>query len=696
MKTVWVLTLFLHCALSEKFEVLGPGAPVVATFGSDVVLPCSVRRLDDQSSLSAVDMNIKWTRPDWGDALVHLYENHKEINTRQIPHYRGRKALFTEELQNGNVSLRLSDVNTRDEGEYGCSVESESWFNEVSFNLTVEVIGERPVISVEKYDIISEQFSLLCESKGWFPQPDLQWLNSKGEIQTAGDPEIQSHADLFNVKRRFTVHKNHIDTFYCRATLGEHTKEEQIKPNIFYVIGERPVISVEKYDSDSELFSLLCESKGWRPQPDLQWLNSKGENQTAGVPEIQSHADLFNVKRRFTVHKNHIDTFYCRATLGEHEEEEQIKPNVFYVVGERPVISVEKYDSDSEQFSLLCESKGWRPQPDLQLLNSKGENQTAGVPEIQSHADLFNVKRCFTVHKNHIDTFYCRATLGEHKKEEQIKPNVFYDFLPMPTGAKVGIGLAVVSLIAIVAGIAFYKYKERKRKEEEERWKRERKEKEELKRVILALGKPEEEQPGDSSVEMILLRPEEEQPGDSSVEMILLRPEEEQPGDSSVEMILLRPEEEQPGVSSLTTALLKDLRKVPLQELREKLRRLLESRSRALLRDKGLTEISCTVLASALSSENSNLTELDLSENKLQDSGVKKLCEGQRSPNCKLQKSGVKKLCEGLKSNSCKLQKLTALFLTAPNVFSDGYKARLTRFSSQKEALMTMASYVTP
>uniref|UniRef100_A0A3B4CWS4 Ig-like domain-containing protein n=1 Tax=Pygocentrus nattereri TaxID=42514 RepID=A0A3B4CWS4_PYGNA len=239
MKTVWLLTLVLHCALSEMFEVLCPGSPVVAVAGSDVVLPCSVRRSAGQSSLSAVDMNVTWTRPELVDGLVHLYANHRDVNTSQILQYRGRTAVFTEELQNGNVSLRLTDVKLQDEGGYKCRVDSKFCNDEITIYLRVEVIGERPVISVEKYDSNSEQFSLLCESKGWRPQPDLQWLNSKGENQTAGDPDSHSNCELFNVKRRFTVHKNHIDTFYCRATVGEnqkikYTKEEQIKSEVFY------------------------------------------------------------------------------------------------------------------------------------------------------------------------------------------------------------------------------------------------------------------------------------------------------------------------------------------------------------------------------------------------------------------------------------------------------------------------------
>lgn len=65
---------------------------------------------------------------------------------------------------------------------------------------------------------------------------------------------------------------------------------------------------------------------------------------------------------------------------------------------------------------------------------------------------------------------------------------------------------------------------------------------------------------------------------------------------------------------------------------------LVTSDSTFRLSDCNLTERSCSALRTVLSSESSNLTEVDLSSNPLEDSGVKQLCAGLKSPKCKLEK----------------------------------------------------------
>ncbi|XP_015224443.1 PREDICTED: ribonuclease inhibitor-like [Cyprinodon variegatus] len=81
---------------------------------------------------------------------------------------------------------------------------------------------------------------------------------------------------------------------------------------------------------------------------------------------------------------------------------------------------------------------------------------------------------------------------------------------------------------------------------------------------------------------------------------------------------------------------------------------VVKASNKVLLNDCNLSERSCEVLASVLSSQNSNLREMDLSNNKLQDSGVELLSSGLKSPHCKL---------ETLRLRSCNLSKRTCQVL---------------------------------
>ncbi|XP_053093206.1 NACHT, LRR and PYD domains-containing protein 12 [Pangasianodon hypophthalmus] len=91
----------------------------------------------------------------------------------------------------------------------------------------------------------------------------------------------------------------------------------------------------------------------------------------------------------------------------------------------------------------------------------------------------------------------------------------------------------------------------------------------------------------------------------------------------------------------------------PSEECLLRLLPVVKASRKAELRGCKLTEESCRVLSSVLSSNSSSLRELDLSINKLQDSGVKLLSAGLENPHCTLE---ILRLCGcNLTEESCRV-----------------------------------------
>ncbi|XP_029112246.1 butyrophilin subfamily 1 member A1-like [Scleropages formosus] len=210
----------------ESFEVLGPADPVVAVAGEDVVLPCYLK-----PNISAVDLSIEWLRVYTEDPLVHLYRDHEDRNEKQIPSYRGRTSLFPEELRKGNTSLKVKNVQGSDNGEYKCFIQAGDWYDDSSINVHIKAVGTHPVISIEGYE--EGGISLVCESKGWFPQPEVLWMDSEGHSLPAGHTE--THTDsmgLFTVRQRVIVQERETNRFTCRILQQQINEMKETITNI--------------------------------------------------------------------------------------------------------------------------------------------------------------------------------------------------------------------------------------------------------------------------------------------------------------------------------------------------------------------------------------------------------------------------------------------------------------------------------
>uniref|UniRef100_A0A3P8ZLP5 Ig-like domain-containing protein n=2 Tax=Esox lucius TaxID=8010 RepID=A0A3P8ZLP5_ESOLU len=208
------LLLLLHTVNSVNFAVIGPADPIVTDAGDDIILPCYLK-----PNISAEHMTVQWFRErhsisDPG-TLVHLYQDGKDQNQEQILSYHQRTSLFKEELKKGNTSLKLDDVQGNDDGFFQCLVKSDSWYEEARIQVQVKAVGSQPVVSIEGHR--DGGMGLVCTSKGWFPEPQLEWLDSKGVSVSTGPPE--THRDpqgLYTVNLDVVVKETDTNSFICR------------------------------------------------------------------------------------------------------------------------------------------------------------------------------------------------------------------------------------------------------------------------------------------------------------------------------------------------------------------------------------------------------------------------------------------------------------------------------------------------
>ncbi|XP_013763455.1 butyrophilin subfamily 2 member A2-like [Pundamilia nyererei] len=73
-----------------------------------------------------------------------------------------------------------------------------------------------PVIKVMSN--VSSRVVLQCESAGWYPEPELLWLDGEGNLLSAGPTEtLRGPDDLYTVSSRVTVEKRHSNNITCRV-----------------------------------------------------------------------------------------------------------------------------------------------------------------------------------------------------------------------------------------------------------------------------------------------------------------------------------------------------------------------------------------------------------------------------------------------------------------------------------------------
>ncbi|XP_073330578.1 butyrophilin subfamily 1 member A1-like [Pagrus major] len=204
--TVILLLLAGYCR--GQSQAAQPSQRIVTLVGEDVVLPCRL-----EPPLDAVSKSVEWGRPDLEPRFVHVWHEGQNLLVNQNPSYRGRTSVSIDNLKQGDLSLHLSAVKLSDNGVYRCYFPSQDKKSNVEL-----VVGSVASPVIAWVNINSTAEVVQCTSTGWYPEPEVFWLDAEGNLLSAGHTEtVRGPDDLYTVSSRVTVEKRHSNSFTCRV-----------------------------------------------------------------------------------------------------------------------------------------------------------------------------------------------------------------------------------------------------------------------------------------------------------------------------------------------------------------------------------------------------------------------------------------------------------------------------------------------
>ncbi|XP_056195554.1 LOW QUALITY PROTEIN: butyrophilin subfamily 1 member A1-like [Falco biarmicus] len=171
-----IIFLQLVGLVTGQFRITPPNNPVIGVIGNEVTLPCQV-----EVTAMPEQFSIQWTFTGNSKNInVVVYDRRKtDTSVLEDQAYQGRTNFFPSGLNKGNVSLHLKNIMISDKGKYTCSVFFEQWYDAVVVYLEVAAKGDESLVSLDGHT--GQGVGVTCKSRGWFPEPKVVWLNSKGQ-----------------------------------------------------------------------------------------------------------------------------------------------------------------------------------------------------------------------------------------------------------------------------------------------------------------------------------------------------------------------------------------------------------------------------------------------------------------------------------------------------------------------------------
>uniref|UniRef100_A0A669QZP4 Uncharacterized protein n=1 Tax=Phasianus colchicus TaxID=9054 RepID=A0A669QZP4_PHACC len=153
-----------------------PSSSITGVIGEEVILPCYVVPENIPEIFS-----VQWIFNAKSEKITVSTYNGKNKNEKQDEKYQGRTELFHSEFKTGNMSLHLKNIRSSDKGLYTCVVSFNDEYHDELIELQVGAKGGVPSIFLRSPK--KQGIGLTCHADGWFPKPEVIWLDGQGQIR---------------------------------------------------------------------------------------------------------------------------------------------------------------------------------------------------------------------------------------------------------------------------------------------------------------------------------------------------------------------------------------------------------------------------------------------------------------------------------------------------------------------------------
>ncbi|XP_039880598.1 butyrophilin-like protein 1 isoform X2 [Simochromis diagramma] len=204
---VFIFTVLCICAVKSGFVKVECKAENVGHYGQQSLLECVVKTITD-----VTDPNIrmvawkKLTSPEDEGDLVLGFNRGTLDEPRGQRGYRFAEPSWNE--KNMNVSLLITNTAVADDGYYKCMVITDSGDGSMVTTLKVQARYSVPTVhSIPEKIVPNTESTLVCESRGGYPQGTICWFDAeKHEWTKSAKMEVtQSDDGLFQLTSRLSL-----------------------------------------------------------------------------------------------------------------------------------------------------------------------------------------------------------------------------------------------------------------------------------------------------------------------------------------------------------------------------------------------------------------------------------------------------------------------------------------------------------